>query len=403
MKNKHQFHAGEIILFTPFIGALGGVERLILGLSATLHSVGRSHRVVCFEDTIDLASHATWPVTIEQLRPLRSPLCEARALQGWLSAANRADVAMPLLFDIRSAFYAGLAELPPFVLHLTDPPSLLPTDASKMSFSARRGYKPFTSLPRPSLPIAIYGELVHRLNRRGARSASKVVCMTQRIAEELQHLYGGESEIIRPGVSVPQTADRYAPTCELSFLSVSRLEESKRIDWILNALIQLETSQTPLSCRADWQLHVVGQGSQRKKLEALAAASSIEDRVIFHGLVSDHQLEQLYSKSDLFLMPAVQGYGLPALEALVRNVPIILHRDSGVAEILQHTKWAEIIDSDYLDLARALSKMVDRIQGRDLEAIPRPTIMTERQWSFQIGQSCGWNLTNDQETVRLAI
>jgi glycosyltransferase involved in cell wall biosynthesis len=403
MKNKYQFQAGEIILFTPFIGALGGVERLILGLSATLHSVGRSHRVVCFEDTTDLASHANWPIIIEQLRPPRSPLFEARALQGWLSAANRAGVATPLLFDLRSAFYAGLAELPPFVLHLTDPPSLLPTDGSKMSFSARRRYKPFSSLPRPSLPIAMYGELVHRLNRRGARSASKVVSMTQRIAEELQHLYSVKSEIIRPGVSIPQTADRYAQKRELRFLSVSRLEQSKRIDWILNALIRLEMSQTPLSGRADWQLHIVGHGSQRKKLEALAAASSIQDRVIFHGLVSDHQLEQLYSNSDLFLMPAVQGYGLPALEALARNVPIILHRDSGVAEILQHTKWAEIIDSDYLDLARALSLMVDRLQNRDLETIPRPTILTERQWSLQIGRSCGWNLTNDQETERLAL
>lgn len=386
------FEPSEIILFTPFITALGGVERLLLGLSDTLHSVGRRHRIVCFQDTIDLSSHASWPVRTQQLRPSRSPWAEARALQKFLVAAERAGAASPLLFDIRSAFYAGLANLPPFVLHLTDPPSMLPTDASKKSFSARRQYLPFAALPRASAGQMIHGEVVHQLNRRGARRARCVVSMTHRIAGELKQLYGVEGEIIRPGV--PPASGRLLQEVDgsLRFLTVSRLETSKRVDWILEALHRLETAAPPLSKQIDWQLHIAGKGSQRQKLEDMASSRGLGSRVFFHGLVTDPQLEQLYADANLFLMPAKQGYGLPALEALARRIPVILHCESGVAEILQHTAWAEIIESGVDDLARALSIMVDRLRSGAIRAEPRPLVPTVRLWSLEIAEACGWNL-----------
>ena len=33
-------------------------------------------------------------------------------------------------------------------------------------------------------------------------------------------------------------------------------------------------------------------------------------------------------------MPAVQGYGIPAIESLQRGIPVLLHRESGVSDIL---------------------------------------------------------------------
>jgi glycosyltransferase involved in cell wall biosynthesis len=66
-------------------------------------------------------------------------------------------------------------------------------------------------------------------------------------------------------------------------------------------------------------------------------------------------------------MPAVQGYGLPALEALARGVPVVLHRESGVSEILRGTPWAEIIEDSSDELALAINTMVNRIRSEDLK------------------------------------
>jgi glycosyltransferase involved in cell wall biosynthesis len=392
MIEERPFAPGEVIVFTPFIRALGGVERLLLGLSKSLHAEDRVHRIACFEDTIDLSSHAEWPVLIHQVRARRSPMAEARALGSFLSSAERADAAQPLLFDLKSAFYSGLVTMPPYCLHLTDPPSLLPTDTSKKSATARRAYPPFAALPRAPWLSMIHGELVHRLNRRGARGAQKVFAMTARIADELRKLYGVDAEIVRPGVAPCAGARDSASDGSIRFLSVSRIEASKRIEWILEALHVLESGPLRLSQNADWSFHVVGDGSQRKKLEDIAASKGLQRRVIFHGQVSDARLEDFYAEADIFLMPAVQGYGLPALEALERKIPVILHRESGVAEILQDTPWAQIVASDARDLSQALLLMVARLQGRALDTVPPPTVPTEAQWSNQVAQLCGWVL-----------
>lgn len=387
------FQPGEIIIFTPFIRALGGVERLMLGLSKALHADGRLHRIACFEDAIDLASHATGPMRVDRIRAKRNPWFEACALRSFLACAHRMGAAPPLLFDQKSAFYAGIAELPPFFLHYTDPPSLLPSDISKNAISARRAYPPFKREERAGLGRTIQGEIVHRLNRRGVRHAQMIMAMTDRIGNELELLYGVRARIVRPGVPA-QAASPCGEDRTLNFLSVSRLAPNKRIDWILRALRKLEDGDEKLSHKADWCLQVVGDGPERCALEQLASVLALDARVNFHGLVSDDRLEELYGTANLFLMPAVQGYGLPALEALERRVPVILHRESGVAEILGGSPWVQIIDSEY-DLPDALVSMVARLQGDELDAETLPSYPSESDWARRIAQSCGWQCAPD--------
>ena len=138
----------ERIIFVPFIDAFGGAERLLLDLSRYLHDMGAAHRLACFNQTIDLQLYADWPLQVHQLRPMRNWLAEARALYRFLRSTQRTGGGLPLLFDLKSAFYSGIASPGPYSLHLTDPPSLLPADISKYSASARRHVKEFDNLPR---------------------------------------------------------------------------------------------------------------------------------------------------------------------------------------------------------------------------------------------------------------
>jgi glycosyltransferase involved in cell wall biosynthesis len=380
------------IIFVPFIHAFGGVERLILGLSHFLHEQGVKHSVVCFRQTIDFASYATWPMTIHELAPRRSPFAEGWALHRYMRAANAGGSPSPLVFDLKGAFYAGMFPSLPFHLHLTDPPSLLPAEVSKFALSLRWVY-PSSELGTRHGPLKmIRGEVVHRINQRGTARALSVIAMTKVIAEELRMLYSVEAKIIRPGVRMPSPPrPLHAQTRDsVRMLSVSRLEPSKRLDWILDALAGLETSGLPLSKKIDWSLNLVGDGSKREQLQSLAEQLGIAGRVVFHGRVSDARLEEFLVDTHLFLMPAVQGYGLPALEALARGVPVILHRESCVSEILEGTPWAEIIEDGTKSLASAIDAMVDRLRDGRLEKNSIPVIPTETDWAHEISTLCRW-------------
>ena len=90
-------------------------------------------------------------------------------------------------------------------------------------------------------------------------------------------------------------------------------------------------------------------------------------------------------------MPAVQGYGLPALEALVRHVPLVMHRDSGVSEILGGSPWVELIDgTDEHELVRGINAMVTRLLAHAPDPRTLPSFPTESDWAAEVCRRCGW-------------
>ena len=172
-------------------------------------------------------------------------------------------------------------------------------------------------------------------------------------------------------------------TGDLHLFTVSRLENNKRIDWILRALAKL-------SPEIPWRLDISGRGSQLEPLTSLATSLGIADRVRFHGYVSDERLQQLYDQAHLFLMPAVQGYGIPAIEALQRGIPVLLHRESGVSDILLRTPWATVMEGDETTMLSALSAAIRSVRAGTHLSQPLPTIPTEDEWSERVATLCGW-------------
>ena len=368
--------ATERTIFVPFATSFGGVERLAVSLAQHLYRRGVPHRLVCLRCTIDLPKYAGYALRVESLEPRRNPLAEARAMARALRGRGDAS----LLFDLKSAFYAGLAALPPFVLHLTDPPSLLPAEVSKHGFTARRRHPPLARGLAPRLSVSLHGELVHRINMRGVRRAARVIAMTDAIAAELLALYGVTAAVVRPGVPTPTAPAAHRTRDRL--LSVSRLEVSKRVDWILEALAR--------NAAAGWSLDVVGEGADAPRLHALADRLGLTGRVAFHGHVSEGRLGELYAAAGLFVMPAIQGYGLPALEALARGVPVVLSRNSGVAEVLADTRWATPFSGGVDGLVAAIGTQTARLSHHLSEGAPPPVVPTEDQWAGELCRLCGW-------------
>ena len=134
-------------------------------------------------------------------------------------------------------------------------------------------------------------------------------------------------------------------------------------------------------------LRIVGEGSQAQPLKDLAKDCRIESLVEFAGLVSDEELENAYAESDIFVMPAKQGYGLPGLESLARGLQLIVHRESGVTEFLTNTPQVQIIDnfdSSLTDAMQQAARMAKQSPGT------RPSVPTSDEWASRIVQISGW-------------
>jgi glycosyltransferase involved in cell wall biosynthesis len=150
-----------------------------------------------------------------------------------------------------------------------------------------------------------------------------------------------------------------------------------------------------LSERIDWVFDVVGGGSQIGQLTQMSWQLGISDRVAFHDFVDDAHLEGFYDRADLFLMPARQGYGIPAAEALSRGIPVLLHRDSGISDILRDTPWATVMDGNETWMAETLDSAIMAVLDGDHLGISPPHLPTEAGWAEQVARICWYGGRND--------
>jgi len=333
--------APEIVIFQPEFREFGGQERVIVALTKKMADRGRATIIVCYSDALDLERHAGVRLNVLQLQPGSNPFRRVAALRRCLQSFHRAGHPPALLVSINSAYHAGLAVSVPYHLWIPDTYDLLCPFTSTQS----QGREPdsLRSLPR------------HLGTRRGILRATRFVTNAAALQSRMSLLYGRAPGLVYLGGSgapLPRPPERASHPIKI--LSVCRLQTSKRIDWILAALAGRHDLP-------DWELNVVGDGSDRARLVDLTQQLGLSDRVVFHGFLSDQDLDELYRKVHIFAMPARQGYGLPALEALYRRVAVVVSSDSGVVEILQDTPWVAVSRGDVEAFGLTLRGMIHRV------------------------------------------
>lgn len=131
-------------------------------------------------------------------------------------------------------------------------------------------------------------------------------------------------------VSLEQARHRLGWPAELRIvLTVRQLKPRYGIDVAIRAL-------APLLKRGGAVFHVVGDGPERQRLQALAADVGVVDKVVFEGSISDEQLRWAYQAADAFVIPsrALECFGLIALEAMAVGLPTVATMVGALPEVL---------------------------------------------------------------------
>lgn len=92
---------------------------------------------------------------------------------------------------------------------------------------------------------------------------------------------------------------------------------------------------------------LAGSGDMEDAAMRLAADLGIADRVFFTGFLSGADKDEMYRAADLFVMPSVsEPFGIAPLEAMRVGTPVLISKQSGVAEVVQHALKADFWDVD---------------------------------------------------------
>lgn len=103
----------------------------------------------------------------------------------------------------------------------------------------------------------------------------------------------------------------------------------------------------------------VGDGEQRDELLELAASRGIAKNILFTGFQRGKQWRDAYGISDLFIMPSVsEPFGLTPFEAAAYNIPVLISKQSGVAEVFRNCLKVDFWDE--VEMANQIVSVLKR-------------------------------------------
>jgi phosphatidylinositol alpha-1,6-mannosyltransferase len=85
---------------------------------------------------------------------------------------------------------------------------------------------------------------------------------------------------------------------------------------------------------------IVGEGEERKALEARVTSLGLQGQVQFRGAITDDEMVSCYQQCDLFVLPNrtvdgdFEGFGMVLVEAQACGTPVVAGTSGGTAETL---------------------------------------------------------------------
>ncbi len=289
----------------------GGAERVAVDLANQWHIHGHDVTVVTQTD----ASGDVYELN----RHIERVSLNTAGLQGLLANLRR-------LYALRKAMQKYR---PDTVLGMMTTASVLSVIAS-MGLPCRVIATEHTHPPSQTL-----SSLWLKLRRRTYPRAAKVVALTRDTASWIvNHVPGSNMAVIPNAVHWPLTnGEPQVPPparngrCRL--LAVGRLHTDKGFD------ILIESFRDLAEVFPDWDLVILGEGSERERLEQQVEAAGLADRISMPGRVGN--MQQWYGACDIYVLSSrVEGLSNSLLEAMACGMPsVAFDCETGPREIIR--------------------------------------------------------------------
>jgi glycosyltransferase involved in cell wall biosynthesis len=196
---------------------------------------------------------------------------------------------------------------------------------------------------------------VYQIEKNGMDAASKIITvsnLTRDIVINKYNINPDKVETVYNAVEPVEIAEN---------LIIKKGFDEKVVTFLGRITMQkgpeyfIEAAYKVLQVMDNVRFVMAGSGDMMEKMMRRAAALKITDRFHFTGFLKGTDVFTMLDMSDVYIMPSVsEPFGISPLEAMQSNVPVIISKQSGVAEILTHA-----VKTDFWDI----DAMADAIYG----------------------------------------
>ncbi|MBQ5529185.1 MAG: glycosyltransferase family 4 protein, partial [Bacteroidales bacterium] len=189
---------------------------------------------------------------------------------------------------------------------------------------------------------------VYEIERRGMLEADKVITVSDLTRNIVITKYG-----IDPAKVV--TVHNAVDFSGREKLEVERGVKDKVITFLGRITFQkgpeyfIEAAAKVLKVCPNTRFVMAGSGDMMNRCVRYVAKLGIADRFYFTGFLRGDDVQKMFALSDVYVMPSVsEPFGISPLEAMKTDVPTIISKQSGVAEVLKYAIKVDFWDVNAL-------------------------------------------------------
>jgi glycosyltransferase involved in cell wall biosynthesis len=219
-------------------------------------------------------------------------------------------------------------------------------------------------------------QMVFDIEKRGMQEADLVITVSNLTRNIVINRYGiDSSKVITVHNAVDFSASEFEHvergTDEKIVTFLGRITYQKGPDYFVEAAYKV------LKRCSNVRFVMAGSGDMLNRMIRRVAKLGIADKFNFTGFLRGADVQHMFALSDVYVMPSVsEPFGISPLEAMRSNVPTIISKQSGVAEVLQHAIKLDFWDVDAMADAiygilnyPALTKMFMHYGGQEVDSL----------------------------------
>ncbi|UCD49804.1 MAG: glycosyltransferase family 4 protein [Phycisphaerales bacterium] len=212
-------------------------------------------------------------------------------------------------------------------------------------------------------------QYVYDIERHAMHAAAKIIAVSNYTRNIILGRYGvapEKVEVVYNGVEPSQPHETFVRhtwpmQTDKIVLFLGRITMQKGPEYFLQA------ARKVLDKMENVKFVMAGDGDMLYRMIELAAELDIGHQVLFTRFLRGDDVDKAYQMADLYVMPSVsEPFGIAPLEALRNNVPVLISKQSGIAETFRNA-----LKVDFWDINEMANKMIAVLRHPPLQELLR--------------------------------
>lgn len=189
--------------------------------------------------------------------------------------------------------------------------------------------------------------IVYDIEQKGMQEADKIIAVSHLTRNTVIEKYGIDPKkvfTVHNGVDMPLVEKQ---------IENKKIFKEKIVTFLGRITYQkgpeyfVEVARKILSKDENVRFVMAGSGDLMNKIIMLQAKYKLGNKFHFTGFLKGDDVDKMFEMSDVYVMPSVsEPFGISPLEAIRSNVPVVISKQSGVAEVLNYAMKVDYWDID---------------------------------------------------------